>query len=92
MLRERLKGRTISFGARMSGGPYTLRFEPAGALTQLHGPANATAGIKAWQVSGDELCMTVPSFHCYHVLLRNDRLELFNMQGVLGIDAELETQ
>ena len=91
-LREKLRGRTMSFGAALPNGPYALRFEPDGSLTQLHGPANARAGIKAWQVTGDELCMTVPSFHCYHTVLQGERIELFNMLGVLAVDASFEAR
>ena len=59
------QGKTISFGAKLKEGPYTLRFEPDGRLTSLHwdpalGPPNET-----WTVAQDRLCIIGDRRRCY---------------------------
>jgi CubicO group peptidase (beta-lactamase class C family) len=80
-------GKTISFGATLKGGPYTMRFEPDGRITYLHwdpslGPANGT-----WAVAEDRLCMINVRRRCFVPMVSGDRIELFDRYGVMQIDA-----
>jgi CubicO group peptidase (beta-lactamase class C family) len=80
-------GRTISFGAEMKDGPFTMRFEPDGRISYPHwdealGPATGT-----WTVAEDQLCIVGLRHRCYVPLFNGDRVRLFDQLGVMQIDA-----
>jgi CubicO group peptidase (beta-lactamase class C family) len=86
-LPARLMGRTISFGAGLKDGPFTMRFEPDGRISYPHwnedlGPATGT-----WTVADDKLCVVGVHHRCYLPVLNGDRVELFDKLGVMQIDA-----
>jgi CubicO group peptidase (beta-lactamase class C family) len=86
-LSAKFQGKTISFGAKLKEGPWTIRFEPDGQISYLHwnpvlGPANGT-----WTVAEDQLCMTGERRRCFVPVLNGDRIELFDRYGVMQIDA-----
>jgi CubicO group peptidase (beta-lactamase class C family) len=81
------RGKTISFGAKLKEGPWTIRFEPDGQISYLHwnpvlGPAGGT-----WTVAEDRLCMTGERRRCFAAVVNGDRIELFDRYGVMQIDA-----
>ncbi len=90
-LRAKLQGQTFSIAAKAKDGQFVIRFDPDETLTRLHGPDRAAAGIREWQVTGDEICVTIPFYGCYHAVFEGERLELFNMLGVLEVDGVLQT-
>jgi CubicO group peptidase (beta-lactamase class C family) len=86
-LQARFQGRTISFGAALKDGPFTMRFEPDGRISYPHwnedlGPATGT-----WMVADDKLCVVGVHHRCYLPVLDGDRVELFDKLGVMQIDA-----
>jgi CubicO group peptidase (beta-lactamase class C family) len=86
------QGKTISFGAKLKEGPFTMRFEPDGRITYLHwdevlGPATGT-----WSVADDQLCIIGVRGRCYIPVLNGDRIELFDQLGVMQIDAVAQPQ
>jgi CubicO group peptidase (beta-lactamase class C family) len=84
-LTARLRGKTLSFGAKAAKGPFTVRFEPDGQLTYLHWNLGPETGI--WAVAEDLLCMITDRRRCYMPVLNGERIELFDRYGVMQIDA-----
>jgi CubicO group peptidase (beta-lactamase class C family) len=85
-----IQGRTISFGAKMKEGPWTMRFEPGGQIAypqwdELLGPASGT-----WTVTEDGLCIVESRRRCYIPVLEGDRISLFDRNGVMQIDAVMQ--
>ena len=83
------QGKTISFGARLKEGPYTLRFEPDGRLTSPHwDPAlGSPSETEAWTVAEERLCIIGVRRRCYIPVVNGERIELFDRYGVMQIDA-----
>jgi len=86
-LPARFMGRTISFGATLKEGPFTMRFETDGRISYPHwdealGPATGT-----WTVAEDQLCIVGLRHRCYVPVLNGDRVKLFDQLGVMQIDA-----
>jgi hypothetical protein len=91
-LTARLRGKILSFGAKASVGPLTLRLEPDGQLTYLHwnrafGPETGT-----WKVEGDQLCFLRDQRRCYTPVVNGERIALFDQYGVMQIDAVAMSQ
>ena len=87
-----IQGKTISFGAKMKPGPWTMRFEPGGQIAYLQwdevlGPATGT-----WTVTEDGLCIINNRRRCYIPVLDGDRIKLFDRNGVMQIDAVMQPQ
>ena len=83
----KFQGRTISFGAGLKDGPFTMRFETDGRISYPHwnealGPTTGT-----WTVAEDKLCVVGVQHRCYFPLLNGDRVELFDKLGVMQIEA-----
>jgi hypothetical protein len=82
-----LQGKTLSFGARVTAGPLTLRLEPDGQLTYVHwnpafGPETGT-----WKVEDDQLCFLRDQHRCYIPVMDGEHIKLFDHYGVMQIDA-----
>jgi CubicO group peptidase (beta-lactamase class C family) len=91
-LTAKIQGKTISFGARLKQGPWTMRFEPGGRIAYLQwdpmlGPASGT-----WTIAEDQLCITAVGRRCYIPMLSGDRIKLFDRYGVMQIDAVMQPQ
>jgi CubicO group peptidase (beta-lactamase class C family) len=93
---ERLKGdnliakfqdKTISFGAKLPGGPLTMRFGLDGRIDYLHwdeafGPSSGT-----WTIAEDQLCIVNVRRRCFIAVSDGDHVRLFDPLGVMQIDA-----
>ncbi|WP_257170363.1 serine hydrolase [Bradyrhizobium sp. SRS-191] len=81
------KGMTISFGAKLRNGPFTMRFEPDGRMTYPHWDASLGPEAGTWTVANDKLCLLVSDARrrCYFPVLNGDRIELFDQLGVMQI-------
>lgn len=86
-LTARLQGKTLSFGAKATDGPFTLRLEPDGQLTYLHWNRVFGPEIGTWTVAEDRLCINSDRRRCYAAVVNGDRIELFDRYGVMQIDA-----
>jgi CubicO group peptidase (beta-lactamase class C family) len=86
-LTARLQGKTLSFGAKASVGPLTLRFEPDGRLTYLHWNSAFGPETGTWKVEDDELCFLRDQRRCYIPVLNGEHIRLFDHYGVMQIDA-----
>ncbi len=81
------KGKTISFGAKLREGPWTIRFEPDGRIWALQWHPALGPAIGAWTVTEDRLCVTGVRRRCFVPVLNGNRIELFDRYGVMQIDA-----
>jgi hypothetical protein len=81
------QGKTISFGAKMKEGPWTVRFEPGGEVSSLQWHRVLGPEIGTWTVAEDQLCMTAEQRRCFAPVVNGDRIELFDRYGVMQIDA-----
>jgi CubicO group peptidase (beta-lactamase class C family) len=84
-LTARLRGKTLSFGAKAAKGPFTVRFEPGGQLTYLRWSSGPQTGT--WTVAEELLCMISDRRRCFAPVLDGNRIELFDGYGVMQIDA-----
>ena len=101
-IQAKFQGRTISFGAALKDGPFTMRFEPDGRVSYPHwdeaaGPANGAFSVLGpasgtWTVVQDKLCIINTRRRCYVPVLNGDRVELFGQLGVMQFDAVMLPQ
>jgi CubicO group peptidase (beta-lactamase class C family) len=91
-LTAKFRSKTISFGARLKEGPCTMRFEPDGRITYLHWDPALGPAIGTWTVAEDRLCITDVRRRCFVPVLSGDRIELFDQQGIMQIDAVARPQ
>jgi CubicO group peptidase (beta-lactamase class C family) len=87
VLKARLQGKTLSFGAALKDGPLAMRLDSDGHLTYPHwndafGPQSGT-----WTVTDDRLCLNRDKKRCYVATFDGDRIRLFDRYGVMQIDA-----
>jgi CubicO group peptidase (beta-lactamase class C family) len=86
-LTAKLLGRTISFGARLKDGPYTMRFELDGRITYPHWDPSLGPATGTWTVAENQLCLINVRRRCFVPVVDGDRIELFDQYGVMQIDA-----
>ncbi|MGY3450753.1 serine hydrolase domain-containing protein [Bradyrhizobium sp. USDA 4353] len=81
------KGKTISFGAKLTNGPFTMRFEPDGRMTYPHWDQSLGPEAGTWTVADDKLCLVVSEARrrCYIPVLNGEQIELFDQLGVMQI-------
>lgn len=80
-------GKTISFGAKLKDGPHTMRFEFDGRITYPHWDPTLGPAVGAWTIAEDQLCMINIRRRCFVSMVNGDRIELFDQDGVMQIDA-----
>ena len=86
-LTARLQGKTMSFGATLKDGPFTVRFEPDGRLSYPHWDRSMGPAVGTWTVEGDQLCLLRAQSRCYLPVFNGERIELFDEYGVMQFDA-----
>jgi CubicO group peptidase (beta-lactamase class C family) len=86
-IQAKFQGRTISFGAGLKDGPFTMRFEVDGQISYPHWDEDLGPATGTWTVADDKLCVVNVRHRCYIPLLNGDRVELFDKLGVMQIDA-----
>jgi len=86
-IQAKFQGRTISFGAGLKDGPFTMRFELDGQISYPHWDEDLGPATGTWTVADDKLCVVNVRHRCYLPLLNGDRVELFDKLGVMQIDA-----
>ena len=83
------KGKTLSFGAKLRNGPFTMRFEPDGRMTYPHWDESLGPATGTWTVAENKLCILISEARrrCYIPVLNGERIELFDQLGVMQIAA-----
>ncbi len=84
-----MRGKTLSFGAKLKDGPLVLRFEGDGRLSYPHWNDRFGPQIGKWIVTDDKLCLRRDELRCYTAVFDGDRIQLFDRHGVMQIDAVL---
>jgi hypothetical protein len=91
-LMAKFLGRTISFGAKLKDGPYSMRFELDGRITYLQWDPSLGPAVGTWTIAEDQLCLINVRRRCFVSMVNGDRIELFGQHGVLQIDAVASPQ
>jgi CubicO group peptidase (beta-lactamase class C family) len=84
-LAAKFQGKTISFGAKLRDGPFTMRFEPDGRMTYQHWDESLGPKAATWTVAENELCIVGAGRRCYIPVLNGEQIELFDQLGVMQI-------
>ena len=82
-LRVAFQGRTITKGTKLKTGPRTLRFEPDGQITYLHLDPRRGPATGKWAVSRGMLCIDSVERRCFASVVNGNRIELFDLYGVM---------
>lgn len=86
-LRAAFQARTMTNGTKLKTGPRKLRFEPDGQITYLHLDPRCGPATGKWAVSQDMLCIDSVERRCFASVVNGKRIELFDLYGVMQIDA-----
>jgi CubicO group peptidase (beta-lactamase class C family) len=88
-LQAKLRGKTLSFGAKLKDGPLVLRFEADGRLSYPHWNDSFGPQIGKWIVTDEKLCLRRDELRCYTAVFDGDQVKLFDRHGIMQIDAVL---
>jgi CubicO group peptidase (beta-lactamase class C family) len=90
-LKQLLAGKTLRYGDDIAGGPYRIRLNTDGSAAALSGVEPVQFDAGTWHVEEDRLCRdwnkTMPLHACRRVVTADSRVELFERDGLMVIDA-----
>jgi hypothetical protein len=72
-LMAKFLGNTISFGAKLKDGRYSMRFELDGRITYLHWDPSLGPAVGTWTIAEDQLCMINVRRRCFVPMVNGDR-------------------
>ena len=92
-LTQLLAGKILRYGDDTAGGPYRIRLNTDGSAAALGGVEPVQFDAGTWHVEEDRLCRdwnkTMPLHACRRVVTADSRIELFDPDGLMVIDAQL---
>lgn len=94
-LKQLVTGKTLRYGDGTRSGPYRIRLDNDGGATALRGPDRVQFDAGKWHVDGDRLCRdwqkTQPLHACWSAVDAGEHVELFDNDGLMYIDAHVES-
>ena len=94
-LTSALTGKTLAVGKWLEGGPFAWQLRADGTMSILAGPARRERWTGTWRVDDrDRFCRTLNENDarelCLVVVANDARLQLFDRDGLMRLDAEVE--
>jgi CubicO group peptidase (beta-lactamase class C family) len=95
VLEQLVTGKTLRIGNGAVNGPYRLKLDNDGRATALRGPERIQYDAGKWYVEGDRLCRdwqkTEPRHSCSSATAEGNHISLFDTDGLMLIDAHVES-
>jgi CubicO group peptidase (beta-lactamase class C family) len=93
-LKTALTGASLVIGETMTGGPYVWQLRSDGTISVLAGAERQQRFNGTWRIDGDRYCRTLNQANaqeaCFHVLAKDARLQFFDADGLMQVDAKAE--
>jgi len=95
-LKQLVDGKTLRYGDGAVTGPYRIKLDVDGDATALRGLDRVQFDAGTWRVDGDRLCRdwhkTEPLHNCWSAIGTDDHISLFDSDGLMVIDAHIESE
>jgi CubicO group peptidase (beta-lactamase class C family) len=94
-LKQLVAGKTLRYGDGAANGPIRVKLDVDGDATALRGADRVQFDAGTWRIDGDRFCRdwhkTEPLHACWSATGKGDHISLFDGDGLMVIDAHLET-
>jgi len=92
-LNQLFPGKTLIFGNTTAGGSFRMRLDRDGGAALLKGPDETPSDSGTWSIDDNKFCRdwqkTRPYYACLAVVRDKARVEFFDSNGLMVIDARL---
>ena len=92
-LTQLFPGKTLIFGDMAPGGPFRMRLDHDGSAVLLKGPEDTPFDSGTWSIDDNKFCRdwqkTRPYYACLAVVSDKARVEFFDSNGLMVIDAHV---
>jgi CubicO group peptidase (beta-lactamase class C family) len=93
-LNRLLSGKTLVFGSTEAGSPFRLRLDSDGSVARFKGASTTAEDTGTWNITGDQFCRdwqkTTPLHACFAVVQDGAKVEFFDHNGLMVLDAQVE--